>query len=264
MTPTTILTVFGWLSAIYSMFCLLTDVRTWVVTSRLYHGVPWYQAGKMLSLVMRSRIHYYLWGPIVPAAALFAFTAAGAAYPPIFTVSLFLFWLHIVLYQALPPSILLLGASGAGTLALRHALERGLYPYRVVVLLEPTAAISATDSLFTRNLFEWDNVRTSDGAWRASVFSLLETVPAIVVDTRLSTQGVVEEIQRMFNYQLDDKALFVTDDEGIAPALSAARVQVQAGSVLREKEIIAELKRSRFRHTASPDDNPILRNWGRQ
>jgi hypothetical protein len=258
MRLTTLVTIFGWLTTINLILCLLWDAQAWVVTSLLYAKIPWRQATATLSLVARSRIHYYLWSPIVPVAVLFAVSAAGIAVPIVFTVSLFLFWTHILLYQALPPSVLLLGTSRHETFTLRHGLERSLYPYRVIVLIEPAAAVGATDSLFNRNLFEWDNLRTSDGSWRTSVFSLIGSTPVIVIDARVPTKGVVEEIRRVYSQQLIDKLLFVADEDGSAPALAAARIQVEASSVLSEASIGITLKRFRLRHTTSPDDNPTL------
>ena len=154
MTPTALVAAFGWLAIIYATLCLFADVHAWVVTSHLYLRFPWREASAMLALVARSGNHYYLWWPAVPAILLLAFSAAGVEYPAVFTISLFLCWTHMVLYQALPASVLLLGTSRPRTLALRHALERRLYPYRVAVLLEPATSMSTADNLFKRNLFE--------------------------------------------------------------------------------------------------------------
>ncbi len=264
MTPYELVTIFGWLATIYYSLCVLCYAHAWVVTRLLYRKIPWRQACAMLFLVARSRIHYYLWYPIVSVVILIAFSVAGIHYPLMFTVSLFIFWAHILCYQVLPPSVLLLGTSRNKTLALRHNLERGLYPYRVVVLLEPVAAVSATDSLFTRTLFEWDNLRTSAGSWRSSVFGLIGMVPTIVIDARVSTKGVVEEIHRVVCLGLLDKTLFVANEEGEAPALVDARVQVPASSVQVETIVVDTLKRSFLRHTNSPDDNPVLRRFCKQ
>lgn len=258
MTPETLMLIFGWSATIYFSLALLASVHAWVVTSLLYSGVPLRNGAAMLSLVLSSQIHYYLWSPMIPSTALFALSAAGGSFPFVFTLSLFLFWTHILMYQLLSPSVILLGTSRNEMFRFRHKLERTLYPYRVVVLLEPSSSITACDGTFEKNLFEWDNLRTPEDAWRSSVFWLLDTVPTIVIDTRIPSEGVVEEIQRLSRLGHLSKCILVADEEGRTPALNAAGVTAPRGSVLCEASVAVFLKRKRLPHTTSPDDAPLL------
>ncbi len=262
MTQYTIVRLLFWLMAGYYLLLLPMDIRTWAITTRLYGSVPWGQAAAMLKLVMRSRIHFYLWGPIVPLATNIAFSANGVRLPFSLTFALCLFWAHILLYQALPPSALLLGTSRPETATFRFRLERGLHPYRVVVLLEPAAVTTRTTSRFQSNYLEWDNLRTSEGAWHSTVFGLMETVPVLVIDTRVPSDGVVEEVQRLLARRLLEKTLLVTKDDGLAPAVAKAGVQAPTGILVREVEVAARLKAGLLRETASPDDHPLFRNLG--
>jgi hypothetical protein len=262
MTPYTLVKTFCWLLSGYCLLCLLMDIRTWGITARLYGRAPWPQAAAMLKLIAQSRIHYYLWGPIVPLVTIIGFSANGVRLPFSLTFSLCLFWAHILFYQALPPSVLLLGTSRPETGIFRYQLERALHPYRVIVLLEPAAVTTRADSAFRRNLLEWDNLRTSEGGWHSAVFGLLETVPALVIDARVPSTGVVEEVRRVSTRGLLEKTLFVTADDGVAPAVGEARVQIPSGILVRDAEVATRLKAGRLRETASPDDHPLFRNLG--
>jgi hypothetical protein len=111
---------------------------------------------------------------------------------------------------------------------------------------------------------EWHNHRPSDGSSRSSLFGLLERVPAVVIDARVTTESDVGETPRVLSRRLVQKALFVTNDDGLAPALAAAGVRVQASSVLSEADVADMLKRSRLRHAISPDDDALLGRLGRR
>jgi len=77
-------------------------------------------------------------------------------------------------------------------------------------------------------------------------------------------ESVVGEILRVLSRRLVQKALFVTNDDGLAPALAAAGVRVQASSVLSEADVADMLRRSRLRHAISPDDDALLGRLGRR
>jgi hypothetical protein len=177
-----------------------------------------------------------------------------------FTVSLLFFWLHIVLYQSTPPSVLLLGTSNGECVRLRHKLERGLYPYRVVVLFDPHAASPSDFSLFARNLLEWDNLRTTSGNWRSVVHPLMDMVPIIVMDTRFPTPGVIEEAKRVTTEGLSGKTVLLVGDDGSAPALGDLGKPDISGDLRLsiEDQLVALLRTMGLSRTTSPDDIPIF------
>lgn len=257
---TMLLNIFGWIAIVYFSICLIGDLRAWQVTSRAYSGKIWHHIMTMVLLVLRSKLHYYIWTPAIAISGILLFSIYGEIYPFSFIVSLLLFCVHILLYQIMPPTVLLLGTSRQPMFPFRNRLDRALHPYRVIVLLEPTSTVPNNASLFARNLFEWDNLRISGEAWQSSVFSLIGAVPAVIVDARVATDGVVEEIQRVAERGFLGKAIFVTDEEGSAPALSAAGVDAEEGTLVSDAEVAFILKRSRLKHTTSPDDHPAFRH----
>lgn len=254
--------IIGWIFFLYATLMILWDIQAWHSTSHLYGRIPWKQSKTMLKLVLRSRIHYYLWLPAVPVLFLLFFTYYGASYPWIFTISILPFWAHLVFYQGLPPSVVLLGTSRHELFDLRHWLERALNPYRVVVLLEPVSTIDKQDNVFRKNQFNWDNLRTSDGKWRFTAFSLIELSPTLVIDARIHTMGVAEEIFRISKSNLIQKALIISNEDGTVPAIDAAEIKFNPGelNIVKVTEVVTGLKKMVLTRTASPDDAFITAN----
>ena len=153
MITQTIGQITGWLFFSYFTLILLWDIQAWYATSKLYGKMPLKQAKTMLKLVLRSRIGYYLWLPLVPVIYLLYNISIGSNYPLIFIISIFPFWAHLIIYQGLPPSVIVLGTSRHEMFNMRHWLERAVNPYRVVVLLEPASTVNRQDSVFRKNQF---------------------------------------------------------------------------------------------------------------
>src|SRR5262249_55331950 len=114
--------------------------------------------------------------------------------PWIGVLGLMLFQFYILLYQACPPTVIFLATSLSESAAVRYRIDRGIHPYRVVALLDPSC--EATSSLFYQNSLEWDNVRTT-AAWEPVVYKLIDKSPRIVIDTRVPSPSVVHETQRV-------------------------------------------------------------------
>jgi hypothetical protein len=255
----------GYAACLYFAACLMWDIHAWIVTVLLYGRFPLVEMLSMISFLLHSRIQYYLWAPLVPFAGMIGFHLInGSVFPISFVVSLALFWTHLLTYQFMPPSLLLLGTSRPACVSLRHCLERALYPYRVGALLDPGAADPKTQSLFTRNLLEWDNLRTSDEKWRSVVHPLMGFVPAIVLDTRVPTSGVKEETQHILAMSLSSKTFFLANTNMETPALDTISEggMAQGIRIVPESRLVVLLKTSGFSRTTSPDDVAILQGSG--
>lgn len=262
MTIQTMGQIIGWIMFSYFSLILLWDIQAWYATSKLYGQIPLKQAKTMLKLVLRSKIGYYLWLPSVPVVFLVYFISIGSTYPLIFIISIFPLWAHLIIYQALPPSVIVLGTSRHEMFDMRHWLERAVNPYRVVVLLEPESSVDKKDSVFRKNQFSWDNLRTSDGHWRDTAFRLIEMSPILVIDARVHTKGVAEEILRIFNSNLIHKALFVENEDKTAPAINESGVKYDKREfrMVEVSEIVTELKIMGLTKTTSPDDAYLTAN----
>lgn len=262
MTTQTIGQMIGWILFSYFTLILLWDIQAWHATSKLYGKMPLKQAKTMLKLVLRSRIGYYLWLPIVPVIYLVYNISIGSTYPLIFIISIFPLWLHLVIYQALPPSVVVLGTSRHEMFDMRHWLERAVNPYRVVVLLEPASTVDKQDTVFRKNQFNWDNLRTSDGHWRDTAFRLIEMTPTLVIDARVHTTGVAEEILRISNSNLIHKALFVENEDNTAPAINESGMKYDKTElqIVKVSEIVPKLKKMGLTKTTSPDDAFLTAN----
>ena len=259
MTTQTISQITGWILFSYFILIILWDMQAWYATTKLYGKVPLKQAKIMLKLVLRSRIGYYLWLPTIPVLFLTFFIYKGSSYPLIFIVSIFPLWAHLFFYQLLPPSVIVLGTSRHEMFDMRHWLERAVNPYRVVVLLEPASTIGKQESNFRKNQFNWDNLRTSDSHWRDTAFCLIEMSPALVIDARVHTMGVAEEILRISNSNLIHKSIFVENEDNTAPAIDEScmkydRTELQ---LVKVSEIVHKLKKMGLTKTTSPDDTII-------
>ena len=262
MITQTIGQITGWLFFSYFTLILLWDIQAWYATSKLYGKMPLKQAKTMLKLVLRSRIGYYLWLPLVPVIYLLYNISIGSNYPLIFIISIFPFWAHLIIYQGLPPSVIVLGTSRHEMFNMRHWLERAVNPYRVVVLLEPASTVNRQDSVFRKNQFNWDNLRTSDGHWRDTAFRLIDMSPTLVIDARVHTMGVAEEILRISNSDLIHKALFIENEDNTAPAINESGMKYDKKDIqiLKVAEIVPKLKKMGLTKTTSPDDDFLVAN----
>lgn len=254
----------SFVASFYFALCLIGDIHAWRVTISVYGKMPWLVTKQMFFSILKSRIHYYLWGPLLIFLIIIKCRIIwGTVYPTSFLVAATFFWAHLLIYQCLPPSILLLGTSRHECVTLRHKLERGLHPYRVVVLLEPFSANSSIHSLFVRNLFEWDNLRTSTKKWKSVVHPLMDIVPAIVLDARVPTPGVLEETRRILAEGFISKTVFLVEDNTNAPVLDALDIKISDYKFLiaQELRLVELLKKMGLSRTSSPDDHPFFKRY---
>lgn len=169
--------------------------------------------------------------------------------------------LNALALYGMPPSVLLLGSSRWECVRLFNLIERGIYPYRIVVLLEPSLTGPLRHSRSHWIHFEVDNLRiVGRHSWRDVVAHVSASVPLVVLDTRLASPAVVEETRRMLEEPFRTKALFVVADDGSSPSVAAAQPSRSLSDLrsARLTEVVSTLKAMGLTETTSPDDNPLL------
>lgn len=256
--PPTVQGVLGLVLSLYAVALLCSDIQLWRATTSLYGASIAAASIRTLGLAIRSRVLGDLivaWG----LAVVMALPWISEIVSPYIQVPVLLICAHLTLYQATPPTVLLLGASHVDVARLRYEVERGLHPYRVIALLDGGSASEL--SSFERELQRWDSLRTLNAAaWRKAVDRLAGDAPIIVIDARHASANLADEIAGRRSKGQLKKALVVTQDDGTAPALAedspAALPTCAAAEVVRVLRSDRRLTRVR-----SPNDSPFLRDF---
>jgi hypothetical protein len=257
MSPQTML---AWLFFSYSLLLIFGIGPAWSAAAQAYGRFPAQEARLMLYYRFISVYSYMLYLPLTAMGFMVATNVFGlSSIPWVGVAAMGLFQLYIYMYQILPPTVIYLGTSNARSAVLRYRMDRGINPYRIVVLLDPSTEASA--SAFYRNYLEWDNLRTNL-PWEPVVHVLMEKVPRIAMDTRVASPAVVHESRRVCSRaELLAKTLFIVDDTGAAPSLVVAGITVpdQDLRTVQEADVIRALRDSGLTRVASPDDHPWMK-----
>ncbi len=242
---------------------LLAGLHQLWVTVRLYRRTPLADALGTLRCTARTRNAWMILLPPVLTVIVFGIIAParGITYPNIFFLPIALIHFLLLVTFAAPPSVLLLGSSRWESVRLFNLIERGIYPYRVVVLFEPSRSDPNRHSRFHWLGFEFDNLRIlGRHSWRDVVYRIASNVPIIVLDTRLPSPAVIEESRRMLEARFLHKTLFVVADDGSAPSLTVASPDQHMEALRRTTihDVVQNLKVMGLAHTTSPDDDLLL------
>jgi hypothetical protein len=201
---------------------------------------------------------------LLPLVTLFIFSFVlplqGVSYSKIILLPVVLLHVNALALYGTPPSVLLLASSRWESVRLFNFIERGIYPYRIVLLLDPEQTKPARHSSNHWMHFEVDNMRIlGTHSWQNVVRRISESVPIIVLDTRLASPTLVEETKQMIE-EHREKTLFILADDGSAPSIDAAgfRDLLTNFHSTRLLGVIAKLKELGLSKTTSPDDSPIL------
>ena len=120
-------------------------------------------------------------------------------------------------YICVPPSVLVLAASGRGGSDFVAALESFYPPLRIAHLLDWLKAGSFGRDAARHSSYRMDE---SDGTWQQAVHALAKVTPVIVMDCRAVTTHVLTEIQHILATNIEHKTLFICDEQRNAVALS--------------------------------------------
>ena len=194
-------------------------IGRWAAVREVYGRIPWALARQMFWYTRKSQMAHLvtmtLFGiPIVigvgarqflydDPSELFLFCLAGEALSFVYLADILV-----------PPTVLLLGASVKTNLLSLAALNAALPCYRTVALLRwgerlPFDAVRP---------FYFNNLRTENAyEWRTIVFHLMDVVPVIVIDGRVDSPAVAEEVARIRRKGYLDRVVFVAEEAGSGP-----------------------------------------------
>jgi hypothetical protein len=252
------LAAIGWILCGYFCLLLFSDLNAYYACWGSFSGkTPLAYGRRTLRTVAKSRFRFALYAPLlalIPVNATYFLSKFVIPLP--YSLALVLFQLHIWVYQSVPPTVLLLGNSRLQTIRLRERLERGLHPYRVIVFLDASVVSSGSLTRFQDNLLRWDNFRTANVKdWRTVVHPIMNFVPILVIDTRVASPFVVEEVCHALDKDLAHKTVFLAGSDGQAPALDAAGIQPKRDLIFTQEEaLVARLKGMGLDRVVSPDD----------
>ncbi len=210
-------------SYLFLILCLFAQLGFWFPLCRLYGRVPSNMARQMWKLQSRSwRGVFQTWSLYL---ALF-YVLKGTVWPsldrmlPSIPICIVLGGvISFIGYSCLPPTVLFLASSKPAQRNLAVELVRSFRPYRVVYLLSDDISVGVYD----HEDFSHNNLRMPDDVdWRSVVHPLMDMAAAIVIDTRIPSPAVVEEIQRVVQNNGFSKCVFVAMDSGDSPALDEA------------------------------------------
>jgi hypothetical protein len=242
------------------VFSILYGIKIWVTTIDIYSRVTCKQVFWLLALRVKSFGYYMLFLPLLAAVFITVTNHLGmSSFPWIGVFSLFLLQIYVYEYQATPPTVIHLGSSCSATALLRYRIDRGINPYRVIVLFDPSIEFNSAE--YYQNSLEWDNYRTNQD-WKPVAHALMEMAPRVVIDTRVPSPGVVHEVSRVCSdMNLIRKTFFVISDNGEAPALVYAGIHLNPTiKAVREVDLIMALRNSGLTKVRSVDDHPWMKN----
>jgi hypothetical protein len=152
--------------------------------------------------------------------------------------------------KTLPPSVLLLSASGPHAKGHLSDLKYSIFPLRPVALLRPA------EESFSRNLMDVDhptesiisddNFRQTTGGWMKAVEQLCEMSPLIIFDTRILNPSVLEEIAHIKQRHLG-KTLFVVNDLKETGSLDRVGLRTEDHLNIVLAEEVVPITKRRFR-----------------
>ncbi|MEZ5941443.1 MAG: hypothetical protein R3C18_08640 [Planctomycetaceae bacterium] len=258
-------TTFQWIIYCFSLLLtfwlglwLIRSLRNWQITSRLYGGIPLGTTWQMMQSLFRTRGWRRLRLSIellIVALIVVWFAEIKPAWILLVPVALILPVTVLALTE--PPAVLLLGSSQWETVRVAARIRLYIHSYRQVYLLDESAAQKARTSWLDYDQFEFNNLRIhTDYDWQKFVFPLTESVPIIVLDTRFPSPAVLQEARRLLDSNLKHKTVFLTNEDGSAPALNAIS-ETANGLLTATSETIGHVVRGLgLNHTTSPIDQP--------
>ena len=125
----------------------------------------------------------------------------------------------LLLKASLPPVLIVLGASKAGTENIGVKLQKQLAGHRVVHLLEDNDVLKP-------NWYSLSSVRSRSGeGWQSIVKSLMKISKMVVVDTRETTEAVSEELLMIEDENLYFKTLFLSEQNSYSVELPSGKME---------------------------------------
>lgn len=196
-----------------SLFLLLFSIQVFT-TVRAYGKMPPKAVMGMMQVTLRSSKLILLVGAILGFFLVLFEPLLASWFPPF--PKLFLTGLSLVALNGacLPPTFLYLAASRAKAFSLTSDLQLAIAPLKIVNLIDTIQA----------GVIPGDQIHQSDyrvsGNWQKAVKTLSRITPIIIVDGRITTQPLIQEITYIINSGLYKRTFFIGDETGKVPALS--------------------------------------------
>jgi hypothetical protein len=230
----------------YTWSLLRLLARSWWRTRELFGGLPLGATWQMLRFLRYSRNLYSetLSSMVVVISVICIWLPQRSNLPrPMIAVLLAMVaQSFFLLFKSLqPPAALFLTSSSPYAADLLVQINIALSPLRCVALLNPKRM-----HFMQRNALG-DNLRTKNPhIWKSIIYRLIEMTPIIILDTRGESAPVMQEAFIMLAPERARKAVFITDENGRAPALEAHGIKPAdyALTCVTEEELI-----------------PLLRDW---
>lgn len=217
--------VFGVMVSVGIAPAFILSLQRLSLTNRLYGSIPVEMRISILLFGLRSRniglLGIVLGAPVVVFGIIYPLRSLVVPVPMLVAGALTA--CYLVTYLSTPPAVLLLGSSGFGSAYLISIINRGVYPYRCVALLDPVQSeawrLPSADGV----LFNLGNIRILGGHdWKKVVCRLVRMVPFIVVDTRIASPAVVDETLEISEEKFRGKVVLVVQEDGTAPSVEQA------------------------------------------
>ncbi|HEX7181498.1 MAG TPA: hypothetical protein VF756_06615 [Thermoanaerobaculia bacterium] len=207
MTSSSILDIAG------GLFLLIFGVQ--VVTTIKTHGGPlWRAVREMTRVTLRGPKALLLIGGVVGLMNALFQQLAPSWVPPIPPLLLIGISLVALNGACLPPAILYLAASRASGFSFASELQIAVAPLKVVHMLQS----------FEAGAILGDEIHESEyrvrANWQQAVRALSTIAPLIIVDGRVPSASVRQEIRHIIDSGLHDRTFFIADEHGALPALS--------------------------------------------
>jgi hypothetical protein len=253
----------GLLATLAMAIVLIPEISRFVITIRLYKHLPVLETVHTALFSIRHQGAVGFCQVTLMALVFLGIPRLiGLKFPLLCYVPCFLAQLFAISRDVLPPSVLLLATSRREAVNLHTRLERGIWPYRIVLLLDPGSVARSRHSTLHWMGFTESNLRQpASKGWQVAVRQISETVPFIVLDARVASPAIIEEIEHIFvSTNHHTKTVVVGNDDGAAPAVEAAGLSSFNAKVdvIRATDVVRTLKRLGLTRTSSPDEVPIV------
>lgn len=223
------LELLGWL-------CVFFFGLQLVATLRAHHGLPRRAVREMTEVTLGGRTLLLFAGLLALLDALLE-PLLSDWIPPLPRPLLLGMGLLALDAACLPPTVLYLATSSGVASLLYSEVMLAVAPLKTVQLLDPSKAGFGADSTIHRTGYR---VRRD---WQAAVRKLCAITPLIIVDARVPSDGLSEEISHLVDSGLHHRSLFISNDDGDLPALRFVRLPPAIVLVTaRPQELVSTLR----------------------
>jgi hypothetical protein len=237
-----------WWIYIIAVILLGSIIVNWTITAKLYGSISAKLIMEMVKFGLMGVKRYRVY-----IGAGFMLVALCNAISPGFILPFpFIIWLaaglHALSRVCIPPAVLLLSSSWADTVKLITTVERAVFPLRVVHLLDTYLDQQVPDAYRHETLREGSLRTYNPQNWQLIVDRLTESVPIIVVDTRIDTPALIEEARKLLETNQAHKTIFIINNDGSSPTLDRLKPLLYSSIIMANEERVPYLLRSLIRH----------------